>query len=240
MAAAAGVSTLASTGDTGSSGCPLGSNSSALGLLAVQHPASSPYVTAVGGTNLMLNRRNRIVDEITWHDPPLSFGGGTGGYSLFFKRPGQQGPGVTGRERTVPDLAMLADAIPGYAIYCSNAVCDNVGWTSVGGTSAATPLFAAGVAIANQQADRAGTRRLGFLNPVIYALARRGSRRPVFNDVVSTDNDLGEAIPRDAGGGHPLGCCRARRNYDAASGWGSIFLPAFSRAARRLQQAISR
>jgi hypothetical protein len=40
-------------------------------------------------------------------------------------------------------------------------------------------------------------------------------------------------LPVDAGGGRPIGCCDATRNHDAVSGWGSIFLPAFSRAARR-------
>jgi len=242
-AAAAGVSNFASTGDVGSTGCVVGDNSGALPLLAVQHPASSPYVTAVGGTNLVLNPKNRIIDELAWGDAPLAFGGGTGGQSLLFERPAwQRGPGVgQGTQRVVPDVAMLADPIPGYAIYCSNADCDNAGWTAVGGTSAATPLFAAGVAIANQQARRARTPRLGFVSPLIYRLAKRGSRRPVFRDVRKGSNDLGVMIPNPSGGPSvPIGCCPATRNHDMATGWGSVFLPAFSRAARREAKADAR
>jgi subtilase family serine protease len=238
MAAAAGISNLASTGDTGSTGCPRAGNTGALALLAVQHPSTSPHVTAVGGTNFELDRRNRIIEEIVWRDAPLFFGGGTGGYSIFFRRPAwQRGPGISGAERIVPDLAMLADPVPGYAIYCTSEPCGGVGWASVGGTSAAAPLLAGGIAIANQRARRAEQPPLGFLNPLIYRLARRGSRRPVFNDVVRTNNDLAAMLPPSAGGGRPLGCCAARKNHDPASGWGSISLPAFSRAARRLMNA---
>lgn len=230
-AAAAGVSNLASTGDTGSTGCALGDNASALALPAVSHPATLPHVTAVGGTNLVLRADNSIADEIVWRDAPLSFGAGTGGYSLFFPRPSwQRGPGVSGAERIVPDVSMLADLVPGYVIHCS--ACGSPAWQTVGGTSAATPLLAAGVAIANQQARLERQAQLGYLNPLIYHLARRGSRGPVFRDVRRSNNDLGSMLPRDAGGG-PIGCCPAGRNHDPASGWGSVSLPAFSLAARR-------
>jgi kumamolisin len=241
IAAATGISNLASTGDTGSTGCPRAGNTGALALLAVQLPSTSPHVTAVGGTNLELDSHNRVVEEIVWRDAPLAFGGGTGGYSIFFRRPAwQRGPGISGAERIVPDLAMLADPVPGYANYCTSEACGGLGWSSVGGTSAATPLLAGGIAIANQQARSAKRPPLGFLNPLIYRLARRGSRRPVFNDVVRTNNDLAAMLPPSAGGGRALGCCAAKKNHDAASGWGSIYLPAFSRAARRLMNTGAR
>lgn len=240
IAAAAGISNVSSTGDTGSSGCAFDQNGNALALLAVQHPATSPYMTAVGGTNLVLNAKNEIVDEIVWRGAPLAFGGGTGGHSLFFKRPSwQTGPGIPkGAQRIVPDVAMLADNFPGYAIYCTSAPCKGLGWLGVGGTSAATPLFAAGVAIANQQADRARTPRLGFLNPTIYSLARKpGAYKGAFRDVRKTTNDIGVMLPVQGGGGKPLGCCGAHKGHDAATGWGSVYLKAFSEAARKLVSA---
>jgi hypothetical protein len=77
---------------------------------------------------------------------------------------------------------------------------------------------------------------MGFLNPLIYRLAGKASiRRRVFRDVTKLNNDLGDAITVFGGAdGLPLGCCKADRNYDAATGWGSINLPAFSTEARKL------
>lgn len=235
-AGAAGISVLTSAGDTGSTGCALPGNTGALGLTQAQYPASSPHVTGVGGTNVALTAANRIAEEVVWRDAPLAFGGGGGGASQLFDRPAwQRGPGTGGPSRLVPDVAGLADFLPGYAIYCTAAACGRAGWLAVGGTSAATPLLASSVAIANQQAARARHAPLGFLNPLIYAIARSRSHATVFRDVIRWDNDLGELIAPAAGGnGGPAGCCAARRGYDAASGWGSVNVAAFSSAARRL------
>lgn len=233
-AAALGVTVLSASGDQGSSDCGIG-GSSAYAKLQVDFPASSPWVTAVGGTNITLDSANQTTEEVVWNDKPLvGFSGGGGGYSTLFKRPSwQSGPGVnvSRNRRIVPDVAMLADVMPGYAVYES-------GWGAVGGTSAATPLLAAGVALANQQAASAGKPALGFINPSIYTLASNGSTAPIFRDVTSGSNDLGKWINpkvRSGGttyytGGHnrPLGCCKATPNFDAASGWGSVNLPAFS------------
>jgi len=48
--AAAEFSVVSSAGDTGSSGCALNGNASALSVKRAQFPVSSPYVTGVGGT----------------------------------------------------------------------------------------------------------------------------------------------------------------------------------------------
>jgi len=233
-AAALGVTVLSAAGDQGSSDCGIG-GSSAYARLQVDFPGSSPWVTSVGGTNITLDSTNQTTEEVVWNDEPLvSFAGGGGGYSSLFKRPSwQKGPGVnlSRNSRVVPDVAMLADIVPGYAIYQS-------GWTSIGGTSAATPLLAAGVALANQQAATGGKPALGLINPSIYTLAAGGSTAPIFRDVTSGSNDLGKWInPRVRSGGttyktggynRPLGCCKATANFDPASGWGSVNLPAFS------------
>jgi hypothetical protein len=57
------------------------------------------------------------------------------------------------------------------------------------------------------------------------------TRTGAFNDVTVGNNDLGRALPPDVGGGHPLGCCPARKGYDWASGWGSLKLPGFTSLA---------
>lgn len=230
VAAGAGISVLVSAGDQGSSGCsvePKGEEKTALPIEAVSMPASSPYATAVGGTNLVLTKKNRIKEEIVWNDSffngsvLIPWGGGGGGSIISPRTPWWQsaanryGPG-----RKVPDIAALADIFPGYAFYCTAASCisgtEKVrGWGRVGGTSAAAPLMAAGIALANQYAARRGQPPLGFLNPLLYRLGGKAkSRAAVFNDVVRGNNDIGLALPPEAGGGQLIGCCGARRGYD--------------------------
>ena len=233
-AAAAGISVVASTGDTGSTGCTEAGNSAALPVQSVQYPSSSPWVTAVGGTNISLSAANKITEEIVWNNSPTPFGASTGGYSLLFGKPSwQTGPGVGSGNlvRSTPDIALLADSVPGYPIYCAASDCFG-GWRNTGGTSAATPLFASAVLIANQQAKAAGQAQLGFLNRTIYKLAAKSSTRTkVFRDVTKVGNDLGKLIGPSF---TATGCCAATKYYDRASGWGSVNFPSFSFEARRL------
>lgn len=242
IAAGAGISTLVSAGDTGSSGCRTDNQkeeTTALPVRAVSLPSSSPYVTAVGGTNLELTWENRIKREIVWNDLPIQPGGGGGGGSLLSpRRPWWQAAIKRyGAGRIVPDIAALADIYPGYAYYCTATPCAHLagtvpGWKSIGGTSAAAPLMAAGVALANQYVAGRGQPSLGFLNPLLYRLGADGKTRAgAFNDVTVGNNDLGKALPPEAGGGRPLGCCPARAGYDWASGWGSLKLPGFVKLA---------
>ena len=232
--AVAGISTVVATGDTGSTSCAEAGNTSALPVQSVQYPSSSPWATAVGGTNISLSAANKITEEVVWNDSPTQFGAGTGGYSLFFSKPSwQTGPGVGSGNlvRSTPDIALLADGVPGYPIYCAASDCLD-GWSPVGGTSAATPLFASGVAIANQQAKASGQAQLGFLNKKIYKLAGNSTTRAkVFRDVTKVGNDLGQMIGPDFAA---TGCCTATKYYDRASGWGSVNFPRFSFEARKL------
>src|SRR5262249_41082744 len=64
-AAGAGISVLVAAGDTGSSGCRVDGpeGTTALPVRAVSLPSSSPYVTAVGGTNFKLDARNGLANE---------------------------------------------------------------------------------------------------------------------------------------------------------------------------------
>jgi kumamolisin len=241
VAAGAGISVLVASGDTGSSGCrtstPEGATT-ALPLRSVGIPASSPYVTAVGGTNLVLSRKNRLKREIVWNDQPFLAGGGTGGASILWRRPWWQAQIKRyGDARIVPDIAALADVFPGYAYFCTASECSSPptavpGWSSIGGTSAATPLMAAGVALANQYAERRRQPTIGFLNPLLYELgATAESRGGAFNDVTVGNDDIGRMLSPEAGGGFPLGCCRARSGYDWASGWGSLKVLGFAKLA---------
>lgn len=245
VAAGAGISVLVSSGDSGSSGCRIidlvTKQKTATPILAVNLPSSSPYVTAVGGTNLELTKNNKIKQEIVWNDVPAPWAG-TGGGSIVSPRTPWWQTGITryGPGRKVPDLAALADLVPGYAFFCTAPACEPggafYGWGAVGGTSAASPLTAAGIALANQYAEKRGQPTLGFLNPLLYDLgATKKTRSGVFNDVTIGNNDVGLGLPPQAQGGIPLGCCQAKPGYDWASGWGSLKLPAFARAAASLR-----
>ena len=143
----AGVGAYASGGDSGSS-C------NGLPYSGVAWPASSPYLTAVGGTRLALTPSNQRLDEVVWNDlkwTPASDGGGAGGggFSLKSARPPfQLGLGLAGNRRAVPDVSAAASSFPGWPVVLGGH------WTVDAGTSAATPLVAAAMAVVSADLQR--------------------------------------------------------------------------------------
>jgi subtilase family serine protease len=233
LAAASGITFLASSGDQGSADCTSLSGRP-LRELAVNFPASSPWVTGIGGTNLVLNAANQIVSQVVWNDRIQAGSAAGGGLSRLFGRPSYQNGVVHVNHRGVPDVSMLADIIPGYAIFCSaRGECNpNRPWTSVGGTSAATPLLAGGMALVDQQLRAHKRQDLGLADPLLYRLGRSSQAHSVFWDVLGFSNDVGPDI---GGNQRPLGCCTAHRGYDLASGWGSVDVEQFATDAVELQ-----
>ena len=237
--AAAGITVLAGAGDTGSTGCSLKDNNTVLPVRSVSYPASSPYATAVGGLTMTLGKANHLRTEQVWNDSPNLFGAGGGGTSLLFARPWYQSIPGAAAQRSVPDVSMLAAAPPGYAIYCTPPACPTTGllvpgWAPIGGTSAATPLLAGGVADADQIAAAHHQPAIGFLNPLLYALGRR-SGSGALRDVTVGNNDLGELIDKS-----PTGCCNAHAGYDRASGLGSVNVAALASSADRAYRRAPR
>jgi subtilase family serine protease len=233
LAAASGISVLASSGDDGSSAC-LTPDGKPLPGLAVSYPASSPFVTGVGGTNISLSSANQIVTQEVWNDSPLVVAAGGGGVSDMFNRPSYQKGFVGPNRREVPDVSMLADVAPGYEIYCTaKGDClsnqNSNPWTQVGGTSAASPLLAGGLALVDQALRRSGRQDIGLANPLLYKIATLPQAANVISDVVTNDNDLGASIENK-----PFGCCTAVPGYDDASGLGSINLAGLALVAGTL------
>jgi subtilase family serine protease len=114
--------------------------SSGDGGYGVEYPASSQYVTAVGGTTLNLNSNNTYKSETVWS--------GTGsGCSAYEPKPTwQKDTGCV--RRTVADVSADANPSTGAAVYDSFAYNGRSGWFKVGGTSLSSPLIAAVYALA--------------------------------------------------------------------------------------------
>jgi subtilase family serine protease len=78
------------------------------------------------------------------------------------------------------------------------------------GTSAAAPLWAALIALANQYAGR----RLGFVNPAIYRIGRSASYHRAFHDITTGNSTI--TFPQRTIPGY-----QASPGWDPVTGWGS-------------------
>jgi subtilase family serine protease len=229
MAAASGISVLASSGDDGSSAC-VDQRGVPEFEAGVNFPASSPWITGVGGTNIALTAANTLSAQIVWNDED---GSGGGGYSTLFRRPSWQTGLTTSGRRVVPDVSMLADPAPGYLVYCTASgdcltkTARNP-WISFGGTSAGTPLLAGGLALVDENLRRQGQLDIGMANPLLARVYKSPLGPSVFSDVTQYNNDLFGLL---TGGQHAVGCCTARAGFDAASGMGSVNIAGLSAAA---------
>jgi YVTN family beta-propeller protein len=184
-------------------------------FLSVEDPSGQPFVTAVGGTDL--TKLGPAPTESVWDEPLVGAGAGTGGISADWTMPSyQRGPGVistlssgapcrakSGHDcRELPDVSASADPEHGYVIVYQGE------WTSVGGTSAATPLWAALIALTDVQSGK--LHRVGFINPALYRLLARG--KGVVNDITSGNDDY----TTTNNGLYPT-----TKHYDMATGLGS-------------------
>ncbi len=220
-AAAQGQTVVAASGDSGSTDCYPGQPST---TVTVDDPADQPDVTGVGGTSLL--SAGSPPNETVWNN---LYGSGGGGVSSDFDQPSwQSGPGVDdqfglaqcaalGRSscREVPDVSASSDPAHGYAIYCTAGGpltnCGNRrGWFVVGGTSGASPLWAAMVAVIDQRLSAPA----GLLNPDLYS-AGSCAATP-FSDVTTGNN----AFLATSQGRFP-----ATADYDLATGWGTPSAP---------------
>ncbi len=118
------------------------------GKLAVSFPASDPWAVAVGGTIMQVDGQSNRANEVVWsdgsdHSQCKNRWGSGGGISKVFQiTDWQKAGGVPQRpQRQLPDVSAVAYAL---AVYFKGQ------WGSVGGTSAAAPIWATGLALVNQ------------------------------------------------------------------------------------------
>jgi subtilase family serine protease len=101
----------------------------------VEYPASSRYVTAVGGTSLRTSTSTRGWTETAWS------GAGSGCSKYNTALSGQ--PALTGcAKRAVADVSAVADPATGVAVYDSTPYQGQSGWLVFGGTSVSAPVIA--------------------------------------------------------------------------------------------------
>ncbi|OKI99218.1 S53 family peptidase [Kitasatospora sp. CB01950] len=163
------------------------------GGYGVIFPASSPHVTAVGGTSLRRDTSARGWAESVWSTSATE-GAGSGCSTRLPKPTWQTDTGCT--RRTVADVAAVADPQTGVAVYQTYG---GSGWYTYGGTSAAAPIIAATYALAG--APTAGSRPASF--PYAHPAA--------LNDVVTGAT----ATCR------PAYLCTAEKGYDGPTGLGT-------------------
>jgi len=186
-AAALGVTVTVAAGDNGSSDDP----SSQSGVHC-DFPASSPNALACGGTKLTGSTSTfAISSEVVWNELASNEGAGGGGVSDVFPLPGYQAsagvPTLSGGSagRGVPDVAGNADPVSGYLVVVDGQR------EPIGGTSAVAPLWAGLIA----RLAQATGKKLGLLQPMLYAGAAAGAATTGFNDITEGNNGAYKAGP---------------------------------------------
>jgi subtilase family serine protease len=162
-------------------------------------PASDPWATGVGATDLEIGRNGSVIGEVGWGDtgtlenakgtgyltppPGTLYEGTTGGRSLVFAEPSYQrgvvpaalatDGGTKQAHRVLPDISAIGGATTGWLIGFN----PGGGFSQVteGGTSGSSPVIAALEADAKHAAGHA----IGFANPLLYKLRTTNGIRDI-------------------------------------------------------------
>jgi subtilase family serine protease len=178
----------------------------------VDTPADDPNVTVVGGTELTTTGpAGTWVSESTWNWANTGAGanGSGGGISTSYPIPNyQKGIDMSSNQgsttmRNIPDVAMAGDNVW--------VVWNNGSKGTFAGTSVAAPLWAAFMALVNQQAVANGKATMGFLNPALYSIGTGTNYTSCFHDIHSGNNENADSPSRFS----------AVPGYDLCTGWGT-------------------
>jgi subtilase family serine protease len=172
-----GIAVTASTGDNGYQGGSF--------------PASSRYVTAVGGTTLAPAANARGWTESAWS------GAGSGCSTVNAALAAAAGSGTGCARRAIADVSAAADPSQGgLAVYYPTSRTSST-WAQVGGTSESSPIIASVYALSGNTA--------GYANAIPYAHAGQ------LNDVSTGSNGSCPTVQ----------WCQARVGWDGPTGLGS-------------------
>jgi hypothetical protein len=211
MAAATGITVLASSGDWGSNSTPNGSTC----VTAPEWPAADPYLTGVGGTVLNV-AGTTWSSEGAWggYSCLANQGGSGGGYSIG-RRPSYQyetnlypnGAGVSqnqllnpqlvgsapvwppgvnpstfSTDRAVPDVAAVGGS--GVWIYCNECATQSPVFGTAG-TSLASPAYAGMIAVMESALNNTQYSTFGLFNQVAYQILNSPSYNTVTHQITS-------------------------------------------------------
>jgi tripeptidyl-peptidase-1 len=210
---ARGLSIIFASGDSGAGCQGDGTEAACKCELYPSFPATCVYITSVGATAFIAGNTGA---EKAVMRASIGFKSG-GGFSQEFDRPDYQkdavntylNSGVTlppacawnSTSRATPDVGALGDI--------HFQIVDGGSVSSIGGTSASAPTFAAIVSLLNEQRLNAGKAALGFLNPWIYQSA--SSNPNAFYDVTQGDNVAADCCASSELGG-----------FNTAAGWDPV------------------
>jgi len=223
-----GISLLSASGDSGANGRT--DPDCSIPQLRAAFPASSPYITSVGATQLnnpVYNLQNPPPicnlgypcpsggQEVAVSYDVSSFASG-GGFSNIAAQPSYQSAAVAAYLSSgvaLPPASYFnktGRGAPDVAAIGHNTLIEQSGQIeAVGGTSASSPIFAAVIALLNQASIAKTGQPLGFLNPFLYQAAAENPLN--FNDITVGDNKCTED-----------GCAPACQGFLATKGWDPV------------------
>ena len=190
------------------------SGNATAGKFSPTFPSTCPWVTSVGGTQMLQPGSPYMAAESTNETAFRKVIAGQvassgGGFSNVFRAPPYQVPNVatykhvekehleeiqdrfSATGRGYPDVAVRAD---------DYIIVSNGNWKPVSGTSASNPVFASIITLINSERMNAGKGPVGFINPVLY------SNLQMMNDVVTGANQG----------------CGVDQAFRAVSGWDAV------------------
>jgi subtilase family serine protease len=166
-------------------------------------PADSAYVVSVGGTDLVTaSAAGPWKSETAWSDS----GGGISPDRIAIPSWQAQAGVINSSNkgsttyRNGPDVAANANFT--FYVCADQTACTA---NEYGGTSFATPMWAAYVALANEQLAADGYPTLGFINPYLYSFGLSSNYDTDFHDITSGKSGSYSAV----------------KGYDLVTGWGS-------------------
>ena len=174
-----------------------------LGERSAAWPADDPYIISVGGTDLQTSSAaGPWSSETAWSDS----GGGINQDSIPIPSYQALTGVITSTNKGSTTLRNGPD-VSANANFTFYACSDQDGCTAneEGGTSFAAPMWAAYIALADQQAKLNGNPLLGFINPAIYPLGLGTGYATNFHDILTGTS----------------GSNSANASYDLVTGWGS-------------------